>query len=236
MNHTSPQIVDRLQHNELFGLFPSAVRSQLYNKTETRFCKNGDVIFRQGEEGDWFAAILAGRVHEYVHAPDGRQMLLSIVERGEIFGERSLLDGFPRASDAIADGDTTFIIVKRDDFLPVLFGQPEAMYAVIKMLCNRMLRYTETLQLCTLENLSTRVAHLLLHLARKYGKEVEGRTIIHAGLSQSDLAHLLASSRESVNKQLKIFVHKGCIALEGENIVILDQGFLESLLSPEVIY
>jgi CRP-like cAMP-binding protein len=234
MNHVPQNLVERLQHTELFGLFPAAARTHFYNKTETRMCKDGEVIFRHGDDGSWFAAILAGRVREYVRAPDGRQMLLSIVERGEIFGERALLDGLPRAADAVADGDTTFLVIKRDDFLPVLFAQPEAMYAVIKMLCNRMLRYTQTLELYALESLPVRLAYLLLHLSRKYGKNVDGRIVIQAGLTQSDLGNLLASSRESINKQLKAFVHKGCIAIEGENIVLLDQACLEGMTTPEI--
>ncbi|HUY68106.1 MAG TPA: Crp/Fnr family transcriptional regulator, partial [Alphaproteobacteria bacterium] len=218
----------------LFGFFPPPIRSRFYNASETRSCKAGDVIFRRGEDGPWFAAILAGRVRECVRAPDGKQMLLSIVERGEIFGERSLLDGLPRAADAIADEDTTFLVVERDDFLPVLFQYPEAMYAVIKMLCNRMLRYTHTLEMCALESLPARLAYLLLYLADKYGTEQAGQTVIRAGLTQSDLGNFLAGSRESVNKQLKAFVGCGYIALEGEDILLIDRLGLASIAAPEI--
>lgn len=231
----SPQIFsERLQHNELFSLFPAHIRGQFYNKTETRTCKVGETIFKRGEDGPWFAAILAGRVREYVRSPDGKEMLLSIIERGEIFGERALLDGLPRAADAIADEETTFLVVRRDDFMPLLFNYPEAMYSVIKMLCNRMLRYTHTLELYALESLPARLAYLLLYLARKYGTEAGNQTVIRAGLNQSDLGHLLASSRESVNKQMKAFADKGYLTLKGDEIILIDRTGLEKIAAREI--
>jgi CRP-like cAMP-binding protein len=231
----SPQsFSDRLQHNELFGLFPSHIRGQFYNKTEARTCKAGQTIFKRGEDGAWFAAILSGRVREYVRSKDGKEMLLSMVERGEIFGERALLDGLPRAADAVADKETTFLVIKRDDFMPILFSYPEAMYCVIKMLCNRMLRYTHTLELYALQSLSARLAYLLLYLGRKYGKESDGQVVIRAGLSQADLGHLLASSRESVNKQLKIFADSKYLTIKGDKIVIHDWDALENIAAPEI--
>ena len=220
---------DSLLYNELFGLFPAHIRSQLFNKSKTHVYKPGDVIFTRGEEGPWMAAILAGRVRLCVHSAEGKEMLLSMVERGEIFGERAVLDGFPRAADAIAEDESTCMIITRDELLPLLFQYPESMFSVIKMLCNRMRRYTKTMETYALWDLPMRLAGFLLFLSRKYGQDENGSRVIHAGLSQTDLAHYLASSRESVNRQLKAFASQGLIALHGDDITLLDGGALEKI-------
>jgi CRP-like cAMP-binding protein len=224
-----------LQHNEFFGLFPSHVRTQLMNKAETRLYKAGKIIFKRGEEGPWMAAILAGRVRISLESHD-KKMLLSMFERGEIFGERALLDGLPRGADAFAEEDTTLLIIKRDEIVPLLHQYPDTMFSFIKILCNRLLRYTDTMELYTLESLPTRLASYLLFLASTHGQDIDGKRVIRAGLNQSDLAQKLAASRESINRQLKAFETQGFIHLRGHEITLLEptklEQFCEELVSP----
>jgi len=221
-----------LQHNEFFGLFPSHVRTSFLNKCETRVYKKGKWIFKRGDDGPWMAAILAGRVRMSIESNDGRRILLSMFERGEIFGERSTMDGLPRGANASAEEDCTLLIFKREEIMPLLYQYPDTMFSLIRILCNRLLRYTDTIELYTLQNLPTRVASYLLFLATTHGQEVDGKIVIRAGLNQSDLAQKLASTRESINRQLKIFETQGLIHLQGHEITLLDPEKLDAMCEP----
>lgn len=48
--------------------------------------------------------VVEGRVRIGVNTAEGREMLLTIMEPGQIFGEMSLLDGQSRSADATAMG------------------------------------------------------------------------------------------------------------------------------------
>lgn len=218
-----------LQYNDFLGLFPSHIRSHILNNSETRTCKAGTTIFRRGEEGPWMGGILTGRVRIILRSSDNKEMFLSMFERGEIFGERALLDELPRGADAVAEEETTYIVMKRAEILPLLFQYPEAMFCIVKILCNRLLRYTETIQLNSQASLPTRLATYLLFLARSYGSEVDGQKVIRAGLNQSDMGQKLAASRESINRQLKVFVEQGLVSIRGDEIVLLDSAALEKI-------
>ena len=220
---------DRLQYHQLFDLFPAAIRSKFYNTSETRTYKSGEIIFHRGDEGPWWGALLAGRIRLSVRTDDGREMLLSMVERGEIFGERAVFDGQPRAADAIAETEATVMVIRKEELLPVLFSYPEAMFYIIQILCNRMLRYTHTLELYALQNLPSRFAHLLLQLGQKYGKPSDTGLKITADFSQSDLAKQLGCTRESINKMLKIFTSKHYIAVDGDFLILTDRPALEKM-------
>lgn len=229
MNSNIPK--DRLQYNELFDLFPAAIRSQFHNKCETRICRAGEIIFRHGDDGPWCGAVLAGRIRLSVQSDDGREMLLTMVERGEIFGERAVFDGQPRAADAIAETETTFMVIKKEELLPALFSYPEAMFYIVQILCSRMLRYTHTIELYALQDLPSRFANLLLQLGKKYGVASAEELRIDAGFSQSDLAKQLGCTRESINKLLKIFTGKNYLRSEGDVIYLLDLPALEKMVS-----
>ena len=214
-----------LQYQDFLGLFPAHIRSHILNKSETRVYKKGEFLFKRGEDGPWMGALLTGRVRMIIRAGD-KEMFLSMFERGEIFGERALLDGLPRGADAVAEDEATCIILKREEVLPLLFQYPESMFCIVRMLCNRLLRYTETMQLHSTQNLTTRLASYLLFLARTYGKDINGEMVIRSGLNQSDIGQKLGSTRESINRQLKSFVDQGFIIIRGDEIVLLDSNAL----------
>jgi CRP-like cAMP-binding protein len=218
---------DRLSYTALFGLFPAHVRQNLIEKAETRLLKPGEVIFRKDDDGPWLAAILAGRVRiartlDDAPAEKSGELLIAFVERDQIFGERAFYDGLPRSADAVAVEDTAIQIFKRDDLLPALYAYPDTLMLIIRTMCNRIFRYVNTMELYALCNLEVRLANHLLLLGQKYGRDTPEGRLIDAPFNQSDLAHQIASSRESVNRQLKSFAAKGYIHLDGNTLTLVD--------------
>lgn len=228
---TSPRKL--LQYNDLFEQFPPQVRQAFYAKARPQPYKAGEYVFRNGDEGPYYmAAVMSGRLRMSVHSLEGKEMLITMVERGEIFGEMSVFDNSPRAVDVVAETDCTCLIIMRDDFIPLVSAYPDVLLGIMKMMCHRMRLYAHTLELIALQNLPGRFARYLLRLAKDYGVEQDGKIRIQAGLSQADIGQQLATTRESINKQLKIFVTRGYIAVDGDVITLLDIPGLKEI-APE---
>src|ERR1700733_5428351 len=133
------------------------------------------------------------------------------------------MDGWPRTADAHAEDETTLMIIRHQDFIPALMANPEAMFGIIKMLCHRLRLFIDTIDLIALQNLPVRLARYLLRLAGEYGTVDEsGQIVIRSGLNQSAIGQQLATSRESINKQLKTFAGQNLISIRGEEIIITD--------------
>jgi CRP/FNR family cyclic AMP-dependent transcriptional regulator len=232
---TSPRKL--LQYNELFELFPPQVRQALYATAYPKTYQAGEYVFRNGDEGPYFmAAVMSGRLRMGEHSLEGKEMLIAMVEKGEIFGEMSVFDNMPRAVDVVAETDCTCLIIKRDDFLPLVSSFPEVLLGIMKIMCHRMRLYAHTLELIALQNLPARLARYLLRLAKEYGVEENGKIRIQAGLSQADIGQQLATTRESINKQLKVFVSKGYITVDGDTIALTDVRGLKELLKSEITH
>lgn len=215
-------LVQRLQYHDFLKLFPDETRTQLLKKTQNKSYKSGDVVYFRGDTEAFMGVVISGRLRMSMNAADGRGVILGMVETGEVFGETALIDGLPRTTDAQADTETTIMILRHDDFVATLKANPEAMFGVIKMLCHRMRIYLDTIDLMALQNLPIRLARLILRLSGDYGTEENGHIVIRAGLNQTALGQKLATSRESINKQLKIFANEGYISLSGDEITLLD--------------
>ena len=92
--------------------------------------------------------------------------------------------------------------------------------------------YLKTLELVSLQTLPVRLGRFLVRLAKDYGVEQEGKIVISAHLSQLDIAHQLACSRESINKQMGIFAEMNLLGHEGDNIILLDLEGLKRAIAP----
>jgi CRP-like cAMP-binding protein len=71
-----------------------------------------------------------------------------------------------------------------------------------------------------------RLAKQLLQLAQRFGVQEDGAMRVSHGLTQDELAQLVGASRETVNKALSDFSHRGWIRLDGKSVVITESESL----------
>jgi MFS family permease len=83
----------------------------------------GEVVIRQGEEGDRFYAIANGQVAVWV---DGHPV--TTLGRGEGFGEVALLRSSPRNATVTAEGPVTLFALSAASFLAVVTGHAATRY------------------------------------------------------------------------------------------------------------
>src|SRR5947209_2689445 len=127
----------------------------------------GAPIFAKGDPGNSMMAVLSGRVTIAAPSPDGRQLVLSVLRAGEVFGEIALLDGKERTADATAATDCELLVVARKDFLSVLRHEPELCLQLLMVFCDRIRRTDEQVEDLAFLDLETRIAKTLLRLAEE---------------------------------------------------------------------
>lgn len=101
-------------------------------------------VFRTGDPGGKMYVVLEGKVQTYLFDDDKQRIVLSEVERGEMFGELSLLDGQSRSAHAIALAQTKTFIIDRDDLMRLFTKKPAAALDILEILGKRI-RKTDTL-------------------------------------------------------------------------------------------
>ena len=195
-----------------------------------RRCARGSTIFLKGDPGGSMMAVLSGCVRVGNISQEGKELTLNVIGRGEIFGEIALLDGKPRSADVVAIEDTVLMVVERRHFLPFLLSHESLMERLLAVLCERLRRTSLALEEIALSDLPVRLARLLLKLADDYGRPLPGGGVrIDLKLSQRDLATQVASSRESVNKQLRTWRESGTVALREGYLLVLEPANLRRL-------
>ena len=224
---------DALLASAFFRPMSIAELDEIIGLAVERRVSRGATIFSKNDDGSSLMAVLAGRVRIGSVSLDGKEVTLNVIGPGEIFGEIALLDGKPRSADAVALADTTLMVLERRLFLPFLFRSEAMLERLLGVLCDRLRRTSLALEEIALFDLPARLARVLAKLAHDYGRrlpaEQGGGVRIDFKLSQRDLATLVASTRETVNKQLRVWRDGGTIGLHEGHLVVLRPQALEAL-------
>jgi CRP-like cAMP-binding protein len=103
----------------------------------------GEDVFREGDLGTEMYIVHAGQV-EILKSVEGVEKQLAVLEKGDFFGEMSLLEELPRAATARAMTDVTLLAINGSTFDQMLRGNPEIGVRMMRKL-SRRLRQTDQL-------------------------------------------------------------------------------------------
>lgn len=209
--------------NDLDDETYAAVRAAMTPRTVRR----GEVLAREGEEGDRFWVIVSGKVKLGHTAVDGRESLIAVLGPGEIVGELSVYDPGPRTATATVLAPSTMLELDRARFLEVLSEHPNLARQLLRSLAQRLRRTNVALADLVFSDVPGRVAKALLDLAARFGRPVAQGIRVPHDLTQEELAQLVGASRETVNKSLAEFSSRGWIQLDGRAVILLDLQRLE---------
>src|SRR5436305_11811768 len=210
----------------LFAALDDDAAAALEAVMSTRAVERGHHIFREGDTGDRLFVVLDGKVKISRSAADGRENLLAVLGPGEMCGELSLFDPGPRTATVTTVTDSRLASLDHDDLRPLLLDRPGVAVHLLQALAMRLRRTNEAMADLVFSDVPGRVAKALLDLADKFGTAEPGGVRVRHDLTQEELAQLVGASRETVNKALADFVHRGWIQLQGKSVVVLDEDRL----------
>lgn len=217
---------DVLMQAPLFSALDPESATALRAATSVTRLGKGQVLFHEGERGDRLYVVEDGKVKLGTTSSDGRETLLAVVGPGEMIGELSLFDPGPRTATATALTDTSLRGLGHDALRPWLTGRPEVAEPLLQALARRLRRTNEAMSDLVFSDVPGRVAKALIDLGERFGEpETDGLKVTH-DMTQEELAQLVGASRETVNKALADFAHRGWIKLESRSVTIRDHDRL----------
>lgn len=206
----------------LFAALDAESATSLEATLTKRRLPRGHVVFSEGDAGDRLFVILDGKVKISRAAADGRENLLAVLGAAEMFGELSLFDPGPRTASVTTVTAATLASLDHDDLRPLLIERPGVAVQLLQALAQRLRRTNEAMADLVFTDVPGRVAKALLDLAAKFGVPEDGATRVRHDLTQEELAQLVGASRETVNKALSEFAHRGWLRIEGRSVLLLD--------------
>jgi CRP/FNR family transcriptional regulator/CRP/FNR family cyclic AMP-dependent transcriptional regulator len=212
-------------NEEQLGMIANLVIVKNFNRDET-------VVLEGDDSVQALYLIATGSVQVYMTGIDGRETILSFLERGDFFGEMSLIDGEPRSASVRTVTDAKLLVIHRESFLSLIRKTPEIAMALMSELCKRLRKANKQIGSLSTMSVSGRVAGTLLNLMQERGVRIHTDngnmvTVIHNRPTQQQLADMSGTTRETVSRICSLLVRTNAIAMTGKDIVIFDEDVLQ---------
>ena len=164
-----------------------------------------------------------GRVKIGHYLEDGKEVIKSILTKGEIFGELALAGEEVRIDFAQSLDDTTSVCpLGIEDLKALMVQDKELSFKILKLVGLRLIKLERKLELLVFKDARTRVIEFLKDSAAWKGKKVGQETLIPTSLTHKDIASLTGTSRQTVTTILNELKEKNLINFDRKKILIRD--------------
>jgi CRP/FNR family cyclic AMP-dependent transcriptional regulator len=215
----------------LFSGLSAEERAAIVARARIRSFSAGETIFTLGSPGDQMMALLNGTIRISVPSADGKELFLTIIQPGEVFGELAVLDGKERSADAVAENACTLAMLSRQDILSFFERHPSAWPRLVEVLCQRLRRTDQAFAEVALLQLPIRLAKAMLRLLDHQTDSVSAKKA-KIRFSQRELANMVGGTRESVNRCLRNWQRRGIVQISEGSIIVTNQDALEDIAEP----
>lgn len=225
--------LELLKGVDLFSALDDSKLESIADRFQAKtFLKDELILIEEDQANQSLFIIASGSVKVFITGVDGREAILALLNKGEFFGEMSLLDGEPRSASVKAFEETQLLILRRDDFLNELKRIPELALSLLAEISKRLRRANKQISNLSLLSVYGRVAATLLQLKEEQGKRSKLNdgsycVLIQNKPSQQQLADMSGTTRETVSRVLGYLQKKGSIAIVGKNLYILRESELK---------
>jgi CRP/FNR family cyclic AMP-dependent transcriptional regulator len=202
----------------MFGSFPEDQLRTLATMVMRRHAPRGSAIMHAGDPTDSLYVVISGRLKVMMGEADGKEVILSIIGPGEIFGEMGLIDDGPRSASVIAIEPCELLSVTKRAFKKCLVENVEVALAVLRVVVRRLRAADRKIGSLAMLDVYGRVARLLLDMS----ENVNGQKVVTKRLTKQDIARMVGASREMVSKVMKDLEMSGYFEVRGSTIVLRD--------------
>ena len=211
-----------LGNSAFFAETPADVLALIAASGETKNLQRGDVLFSEGDTPESMYIVLSGRIAIAIgNQPiDGRESVLALMERGDLFGELALLDNGKRSAMARAIEPSSLLQIPYSIVRQQLQLNPTMLWGVTKLLAMRLRTMDEVLSDSVFLDVTGRTAKRLLELS-------SGKDEFVLPITQEELAGMVGASRERVNKAIASFIRLGWLEQHDRRYRILMRQKLE---------
>ena len=222
-------VMDFLHGIPLFSPIRESSLQSLARASRFQHVEKGGILFFQSDKSELAYIVQSGTISIVLNSPDGREMVINEMHKGDLFGELGILTGRNRSTSAIARINSDLLVIPRGAFLRVIDDEPQLARRMLEMTATRLQVSSEREGALVFMDAQARLAHLLLELDKQ---EVDTGYIT---ISQDELAHRTGLIRQTVAKALGNWRRRGYLLTGRGRIVLLNHKALRELENQLII-
>jgi len=227
------RVLDLIAATPLFNGLAESDLAQVHQIAVDRFYGRGETIFLEGDPGDGFYIVAAGKVKIFKVSLEGKEQILHIYGPGHPFGEVPVFSGDNFPANAVTLVKSHLLFFSRSAFVGLITSHPSLSMNMLAVLSMRLREFTLQIENLSLKEVPGRLASYLLYLAEEQtaaaGQAAPSPEQINLPISKGQLASLLGTIPETLSRILGKLSAQKMIQVNGNQIEIKDRELLEEL-------
>ncbi|EKD42686.1 MAG: transcriptional regulator [uncultured bacterium] len=226
-------IDQNLKQLEIFSGLESSDLDLLTQHTELHNFKRGSFIYKTGDEASYVYLMNVGSVKLIKSHPDGKERIIHILLRGEVFGAMVVMNkGFYPVS-AVGLEEGSCLKIAASVFRQIFLNHPKIGQKLMLQISQRM-QMAHDDRLFTIDSVEKRIAFFLLDLLERIQKIYGQTSRINLPLTKQDIADKVASTVETVIRIMGQWSRQNLVLIKDRYIEIPDISLLKNIAGFEV--
>lgn len=184
--------------------------------------RKGEIIFAEGAPSRGFCLVASGAVKIYRVAPDGRERVIHVVERGESFAEAAMfMEMYPATAEALTA--TTVVCIEKNGFKQLLTRDPRLSFKIMGTLVRWLNLLRNALTDLSLKEVPARFASYVLSLPATPGRPLK------VNISKTTVAQMIGTTKETFSRLLAKLARAKILSYQGQQIRVLNRSRLQAI-------
>lgn len=208
------------QRLTLYERCSEAARQAVAAIAERQVLHARQMVFRADDPPDRVFLVEQGLIKVFSLTPQGEQITLWFCGEQEPFGAGGIAGVGAQSVFAQAVGHCEIAVMKRSDFEQVIGQHPELALNTLRLVSGRLRLATDALVESIACTTDQRLARMLLRLACQCAQPTEQGLAFQLRLTHQELAQMVGSSRQTVNRLLGQYAAQGILSVSQRRLLI----------------
>ena len=173
--------------------------------------RKGQIIYSPQHPSKGLYIVASGKVSLSQIARDGREILLDIVSREDLFGESALRDAGMCSDQASAHENTGVMAWTTSEIENLVIERPRLAVALLQFLVQRNAELTLRIESHAVDSIERRLARSLIHFGERLGTHEADGSVRMLPLTHELLSRYIGTTREVVTHYMNRFRNQGYV-------------------------
>lgn len=184
----------------------------------SRTVKKGEIIFDEGEMLNGVFCVREGIGKLTKLSANGKDQTVTLVVKGELLGQRSIISGERTNLRATALNDMELCFIPKSEIMKDLNNNPNFTLDLLKRMALDLKEADNVIVNMAQKSVRQRLAEALLNINESFGTNADGTLSVL--LSREDFASIVGTATESAIRVLSQFKKEGLISTVGKKIKV----------------
>ncbi|MBV1857562.1 MAG: Crp/Fnr family transcriptional regulator [Nannocystaceae bacterium] len=182
---------------------------------------SGTVLVEEGAAAEGMFIVLRGRVN-LVREGAGRDLILSSLGPGDVIGEGCAFDDTPMSTSAVTATPSELLHISADVVAAHVQRHPETLVRLMRLMSTKIRDIENVASSLALHDVEERLRRTLVRLAQRQGRRSPQSSgwILAPVPTQSELARMVGSCRETVSRTLSAMARNGLVSSSGRRMIL----------------